>query len=125
MLRACQRILRPGGRTAFYTIHPAAGLTAARRRRAARDGPIAVATTRPHRDLLEAAGYTQVTETGSTAEFAAVTRAWIQHTDANHDDLAALLGEVTVEQRQADRRAQLRAIEDGILARSLFTARRL
>ena len=125
MLRACQRILRPGGRTAFYTIHPAAGLTAAQRRRASRDGPIAVATTRPHRDLLEAAGYTQVTETGSTAEFAAVTRAWIQHTDANHDDLAALLGEVTVEQRQADRRAQLRAIEDGILARSLFTARRL
>ena len=125
MLRACRRILRPGGRTAFFTIHAAAGLTAAQQRRAARDGPIAVATTRPHRDLLEAAGYTQVTETGSTAEFAAVTRAWIQHTDANHDDLAALLGEVTVEQRQADRRAQLRAIEDGILARSLFTARRL
>ena len=124
MLRACQRILRPGGRTAFYTIHPAAGLTAAQRRRASRDGPIAVATTRPHRDLLEAAGYTQVTETDSTAEFAAVTRAWIQHTDANHDDLAALLGQVTVEERQADRRAQLRAIEDGILARSLFTARR-
>jgi hypothetical protein len=124
VLRACQRILRPSGRTAFYTIHPAAGLTTAQRRRAARDGPIAVATTRPHRDLLEAAGYTQVTETDSTAEFAAVTRAWIQHTDANHDDLVALLGEVTVEQRQADRRAQLRAIEDGILARSLFTARR-
>ena len=124
MLRACQRILRPGGRTAFYTIHPAAGLTAAQRRRASRDGPIAVATTRPHRDLLEAAGYTQVIETDSTAEFASVTRAWIQHTDASHDDLAALLGEVTVEERQADHRAQLRAIEDGILTRSLFTARR-
>jgi hypothetical protein len=124
VLRACQRILRPGGRTAFYTIRPAAGLTAAQRRRASRDGPIAVATTRPHRDLLEAAGYTQVIETDSTAEFASVTRAWIQHTDANHDDLAALLGEVRVEERQADHRAQLRAIEDGILARSLFTARR-
>jgi hypothetical protein len=124
VLRACRRILRPGGRTAFFTIHPASGLTAAQRRRASRDGPIAVATARPHRQLLEAAGLTQITETDYTAEFAATTRAWIHHWDANHKDLAALLGEQEVEQRQAERRAQLRAIEDGILTRSLFTARR-
>ena len=48
MLRACRRILRPGGRTAFFTIHPATGLTATQRRRASRDGPIAVATARPN-----------------------------------------------------------------------------
>jgi hypothetical protein len=124
VLRACRRILRPGGHTAFFTIHPAAGLTASQRRRAARDGPIAVATARLHRELLEAAGFSHVTETGYTAEFAATTRAWIHHWDANHKDLAALLGEHEVKQRQTGRRAQLRAIEDGILCRSLFTARR-
>jgi hypothetical protein len=124
VLRACLRILRPGGRTAFFTIHPAAGLTPAQRRRAYRDGPVEVATARTHRQLLEAAGFTQVTETDCTAEFAAVTRAWIHQWEANHQDLVALLGEAEVEERQAARQAQLRAIEDGILSRSLFAARR-
>ena len=123
MLRECRRVLRPSGRTAFFTIHPAAGLTPAQRRRASRDGPIAVATARAHRQLLEAAGFTEVTETDHTAEFAAITQAWIQHWDANHDDLVALLGAAAVSERQAERRAQLRATEDRILARSLFTAR--
>ena len=122
MLRACRRILRPCGRTAFFTIHPAAGLIGAQRRRASRDGPVAVATGRPHRQLLQAAGFSQVTETDCTAEFAAVTRAWIHQWEANRADLVALLGEAEVHERQAKRRAQLRAIEDGILARSLFTA---
>ena len=54
----------------------------------------------------------------------AITRAWIHQWDANHFDLVALLGEQAVQQRQAERRAQLHAIEDGILTRSLFTARR-
>ena len=124
MLRACRRILRPSGRTAFFTIHPAAGLTRAQRRRASRDGPVAVAAGRPHRELLQAAGFTGVTEIDCTADFAATTRAWLRQWDANHQDLVALLGEQAVADRQAERRAQLRAIEDGILARSLLTARR-
>jgi len=117
-------MLRPSGRTAFFTIHPAPGLTRAQRRRASRDGPIAVAAARPHRQLLQAAGFTQVTETDFTAEFAATTRAWLRHWDAGHADLVDLLGEQAFADRQTDRRAQLRAIEDGILARSLLTARR-
>ena len=124
MLRACLRLLRPFGRTAFYTIHPAPGLTRAQRRRASRDGPIAVAAARPQRELLQAAGFIEVTETDCTAEFAATTRAWLQHWDEGRDDLVTLLGEQAFAERQADRRAQLRAIEDGILARSLLTARR-
>jgi hypothetical protein len=84
----------------------------------------AVAIVRPHRHLLEAAGFTQITETDFTTEFAAVSRAWIRQWEDNHNHLVALLGEPAVAQRQADRRAQLRATEDGILARTLFTARR-
>jgi hypothetical protein len=82
-----------------------------------------VAASRPHRDLLAAAGFTGVTETDFTDEFAAVTRAWMGQWDLHHDELVALLGEPAVEERQAERRAQLGAIEDGILRRSLFTAR--
>ena len=122
MLRACRRVLRPGGRTAFFTIHPAAGLTRAQRRRASRDGPIAVAAARPHRELLNAAGFQHVTETDCTAEFAVVTRAWIDQWEAHHQHFVALLGEQAVDERQAERRAQLRATEDGMLSRSLLTA---
>jgi hypothetical protein len=116
--------LRPSGRLAFITIHPAAGLSPAQRRRASRDGPPAVAAARTHRQMLQAAGFTEVTETDCTSEFAATTRAWIQQWDANRAGVAAVLGEQQVAERQAARRAQLRAIEDGILARSLCTARR-
>ena len=124
MLRACARILRPGGKTAFFTIHPAPGLSAAQRRRAARDGPVAVATPRLHGEMLEAAGFADVTETDWSADFATSTRGWTEQWDAHHDELAAALGPAAVDERQAERRAQLRAIEDGILCRSLFTARR-
>lgn len=109
---------------AFFTIHPVSGLQPAQRRRASRHGPPAVATARPYPQLLAAAGFTEVTETDCTGEFAVTTQAWIRHWDANRAELAALLGEQAVAERQAERRAQLCAIQDGLLARSLYVARR-
>ena len=74
--------------------------------------------------MLETAGFTAVTELDRTVEFAEATRAWIEQWELHHNELAAMLGEEAVNERQAERRAQLAAIEDGILRRSLFTARR-
>ena len=122
VLRACHRLLTPGGRTAFFTIHPAASLSPARRRRAFRDGPLAVATPRPYREMLESVGFAKVCEMDCTEEFATVARAWIEQWDDHRADLVSALGQQAVEERQADRRAELRAIEDGVLSRSLFTA---
>lgn len=109
---------------AFFTIHRRAGLGPAQRRRASGSGPPAVAAARPYPQLLAAAGFTEVTETDCTTEFAATTEAWLQQWDANHAALAALLGEQQIADRQAARRAQLRGIREGLLARSLYTARR-
>jgi hypothetical protein len=61
----------------------------------------------------DAAGFTDVTELDRTVEFAAVTRAWIEQWELHRDELAALLGIGVVDERQAERRAQLAAIEDG------------
>ena len=124
MLRASRRLLDAGGRTAFYTIHPAPGLSPSRRRRAHRDGPVAVAAHRPHRELLERAGFIDIEETDCTTEFASVARAWIERHDHHQDHLVDLIGLADYEQRQRERRIQLRAIEDGLLRRSLLTAAR-
>jgi SAM-dependent methyltransferase len=122
VLRACYRLLRPAGRTAFFTIHSAAGVNPASRRRAFRDGPVAVATPRPYREVLESAGFTEVCETDRTEEFATVARGWIEQWDDHRADLVSAFGEQVFEERQADQRADLRAIADGVLSRSLFTA---
>jgi len=124
VLRASRHVLRPGGRTAFFTIHPTPRLDPRRRRRAHRDGPVAVASHLSQRDLLERAGFVDIEETDCTVEFATVARAWIDQCDQHHDDLVDALGAVEVEQRQRERRAQSRAIDDGLLRRSLLVAAR-
>lgn len=124
MLRASRQLLVPGGRTAFFTIHPTPGLSPRLRRRAHRDGPVAVASHVPNRELLERAGFTGIEETDCTVEFADVAQAWIDQSDHHHDALAELLGAEALEQRQDERRTQLRAVHDGLLRRSLLVARR-
>ncbi|HWM22640.1 MAG TPA: hypothetical protein VNO51_23305 [Ilumatobacteraceae bacterium] len=124
MLRASRLLLVAGGRTAFFTIHPAPGLSPSQRRRAHRDGPVAVAAHRPHRELLERAGFIDIDEIDCTAEFATIARAWIERSEHHHDHLVDLIGIAEYERRQRERRTQLHAIEDGLLRRSLLTAAR-
>ncbi len=106
------------GRTAFYTIHPTPGLDPPQRRRAHRDGPVAVT----NRELLERAGFVDIEETDCTAAFIDTARAWVDQCDRHHDALADLLGVAELDQRQRERRIQLRAVEDGLLRRSLLVA---
>ena len=124
MLRASRRLLRPGGRTAFFTIHPTPGLTPRLRRRAHRDGPVAVASHLPGRQLLERAGFVDVEETDCTAEFVTVAQAWVDQCEGHRDALAGLLGADEFDERQTERRIQLQAVRDGLLRRSLLVATR-
>jgi hypothetical protein len=72
--------------------------------------------------MLKSAGFTEVHERDCTEEFARVARAWVEQWDRHRADLVSVFGEQAVQERQADRRIELRAIEDGVLSRSLFTA---
>lgn len=83
-----------------------------------------MATRRPNRRLLVSAGFTDIEQRDFSAAFAATTRAWMEQWDAHRADLVALFGTTVVDDRQREREAQLRAIEDGILCRSLFSATR-
>jgi hypothetical protein len=122
VLRASRRLLRPGGRTAFFTIQPTPGLSPRLRRRAHRDGPVAVASHLTARELLEGAGFVDVEETDCTPEFVTVAQAWVDQCEHHRDALAELLGADEVDQRQTERRIQLQATRDGLLRRSLLVA---
>jgi hypothetical protein len=107
---------------AFLSIHPAADLTPSQRRRASRDGPIHVALSRPHRDLLARAGFGNTAEYDLTEEFAAVSQNWIDQWDLHRADMEELWGRDVYEERKCERRAQLGATQLGILRRSLVSA---
>lgn len=79
--------------------------------------------SRTHEELLDAAGFVDARVEDRTDEFAATTEAWLVESDARATGLRAVLGDAVFEERQSDRTAQLRAIHDGLLQRSLITAR--
>ena len=124
MLRAFRKLLRPGGRTGFYTIHTSPGLDERGRRLARRSGPWAVAAAHAPGELLRRAGYVDVAEFEVTEEFRTTARLWIEQWEAHREALIELHGEADFENRQALRRTELQAVEDGLLRRSLVIGRR-
>ena len=124
MLRAARRVLRPGGRLGFTTIHIPPGLPPRSRRRAAQAGPPAVAATRDYPALLCAAGFHDIVEVDLTADYLTTARAWHRHTLSYQTELAALHPPGEIAERLARRRTAIAAIEAGLLRRSLFLAHR-
>ena len=75
-------------------------------------------------ELLRRAGFIDVAELDGTQDFRAVATEWIEQWDEHRDALIQVYGEPEFESRQHDRRLQLRAVEDGLLRRSLFLGSR-
>ena len=94
------------------------------RRLVSRHGPPAVASGRTHPELLEAAGFDEITETDCSDEFVTVTQRWIDQWDLHRSAMEAIWGVDVVKDRQRRRRGYLRTVRAGLMRRSLFTARR-
>jgi len=124
VLRALKRLLQPGGRIALTTIYVTPGLLPAARRRAHRSGPRAVASRATQPRLLASAGFIEIDEVDLTPEFATTGWAWFNEWADHAEELVQLEGLAAFEERQRDRQLQLRAIEDGLLRRGLFSATR-
>ncbi|HEY5640104.1 MAG TPA: hypothetical protein VIW01_08635 [Dehalococcoidia bacterium] len=106
---------------AFFTIFAAPGLTASEYRRALRSGPTFASTRRrDHGELLASAGFRHTEETDLTAEFLLTSRAWENERRKRAAGIIAAEGEAAFEERQSDLDVQSRAIEAGLLRRSLF-----
>jgi hypothetical protein len=76
-----------------------------------------------HHRLLRAAGFRDITEIDVTPAFAATAAAWLAETEPYADELAKLEPPGAFEQRQADRRSMLAAIQAGLLRRAFLLAR--
>jgi cyclopropane fatty-acyl-phospholipid synthase-like methyltransferase len=120
VLRASQRLLRPGGRLAFFTISSAAGLSPADRRRALAAGPPELDGPDVS-DLLRRAGFADVSEVDVTADYLVTTRAW-RAARLHHRDTVRPIDPAMYDERLAKGENAIEAIETGLLRRTLHTA---
>ena len=106
---------------AFFTIFVATGLTAAEYRRALRSGPTFVSSRRKdHAELIASAGFSRIEETDLSAEFLLTSRGWQTERGEHSTEMIAAEGEAAFNERQSDLDVQTRAIEAGLMRRSLF-----
>jgi hypothetical protein len=124
VLRANKRVLRKGGRIAFYTIAVARGLSPRDRRRAVCCGPPAVGTRSDYLSLLGSAGFVELDEIDVTAAYLDTARAWLRYGQEFESTLAALQPPGTFADKLARRRGAIASIEAGHLRRSLLLATR-
>jgi cyclopropane fatty-acyl-phospholipid synthase-like methyltransferase len=123
VLRACQRLLRPGGRLAFTTIHVAPGLDDRQRRRARRAGPVGVATRAEYPTLIARAGFADIVQVDLTSDYATTERVWSKVAEQRAEAMRRLTSDAEFAESQANRRLASDAITAGLRRRSLFTAR--
>jgi hypothetical protein len=108
---------------AYYNIFLPPGLPKHLQRRALRAGPSAVSSRGISQvELLTRAGFKSVVEADLTEDFLIAARAWYEGREARASELRATFGDSWFEDRQADSRAMIPAIEEGLLRRGLFVA---
>ncbi len=124
MLRACARVLKPGGRLAFFVIRDQPGLTPAQLAEAkARDNMFLV-TAVPYPELLARSGFEDVTEEDVTPAYRATAERWLAVAAGMEPQLRAAMGADVFEDKQRRRRSRLEEIDAGLVGRALLTARR-
>ena len=110
---------------AFYTIHIPSDLPPALYRRAVRvRSPGAASWRREQEELLRSAGFGAIEALDVTDQFLETTRAWLEARLRHAHELRQTEGAETVARRIREGRATIRAIEAGLVRRSLFVARR-
>ena len=124
MLRACRRLLRSAGRTAFTVIELAADLDPAQRRTARAAAPPAVAARRPYDHLLASAGFVDVHVRDVTAHYRATAAALREEYRQHRDALIDTVGDAYVADRIQTWSGALAIIDAGLLRRRMYLATR-
>jgi predicted SAM-dependent methyltransferase len=122
VLRACHRVLKPGGKIAYYNIFISHEAPAAEQRRFAQANPSQYSRAE-QTALIRSAGLVLVQEVDVTDEYRRVQRALYEANGRHAKALRRQLGE-QFDERQRNRLRTLEGIESGVLRRSLFIAER-
>ncbi len=118
MLGACRRVLRTGGRLAFFVLVLPLGFREYR----AEAQPDYVGTEDSYPAMLEAAGFHAIEEHDVTAAYRETAARWLQEAEALAPALRRARGDAVSEDKQQNRRWSYANIESGHLARKCFTA---
>ncbi len=123
VLRACRRLLRPGGKIAFYTIFIPPSVSEADRHRVLALGDPPQLASRAHQDdLLRSAGFADIEEVDETEEYLRTARGWYEGRERHAAELREHEGTLAFDEGQASRRQRIEFIEAGLLRRALFAA---
>ncbi len=121
-MRACNRVLKSGGVTAYLVIVDADESSASEAMRAGGlDGGV-VRTGDDYVALMTRAGFQDIELFDVTAEYETTVVAWIREWDEGRADLEQLVGAETYDERQLRRRDGLKAIRNGLRKRYLISA---
>ena len=124
MLRACRRVLKPGGRIAYFNIFISEELSPEQRRNIGKLTPPGLYTRAQQQGLLRTAGFVPIEQRDVTDEFLRVQRALVEANERHAKSLGRALGKSQFDERQEGRRRTLRGIEGGAIKRALFVAER-
>lgn len=108
----------------FTTIEPAPGLARSDRRRVTDAGPSAVLVRTGYASLLMTAGFATIEYRDITEAYRSTQQAWLDAMRKRATAIAAAMGAAAFEERIADRSSALAAIDDGLLRRTEYFARR-
>ena len=120
MLRACGRVLRPGGRIAFFTYFD--------RSRPGRGGVDKSSSegsgSGEHEDMLQAAGFRDIIQIDMTDQFLSTAKAWYDWRERYAAELISAEGEPSFRGRQSTYLDHVNTVQAGGRSRCLFLARR-
>lgn len=108
----------------FATIYIKPGVSDRAYRRAARVRGRGAASKRAVAELLRDAGFVDVRHADVTGAFGRTTRAFLDTSREVHEQLRLEWGDEALDQSRSHWRKTLGVIEDGILCRGIFSARR-
>jgi hypothetical protein len=100
------------------------GLQPKQRRKANRSGPQEVTVRSSYQSMLRNAGFADISATDVTAEYRSTLRRWLNATNRHEALIREIIGNDTYEERLAQRRRDLQAVDEGLLSRFIYTATR-
>ena len=122
MLRACARLLRPGGRLAFFTIELAPDLSPEQRRVAIAAGP-PLAEGPDIAEQLRRAHFVDVIAEDRSEDYRVTARAWLESRLRHRDEIRPI-DPAVYDDRVADGQTAVPLIEQGLLRRYFYFSRK-